>query len=175
MKTKFTFKIYSILPKLIKLIFGIDGCHFNINNIKHHLLKINIKTKCPICSNSKMKNLPLRKSSNKTTSIFELVHLDIVGPVQESIHGNKYFLTILDNYSRFCWVYFQKARTILSTNSTFGPMRFIIFSTNQLNIYALTTVKNSTTVILTRSAYLKASFINSLFLITPSRTAALRD
>jgi len=89
--------------------------HFNINNIKHHLLKINIKTKCPICSNSKMKNLPFRKSANKTTSIFELVHLDIVGPVQESLHGNKYFLTILDDYSRFGWVYFLEGK-----NDTFN-------------------------------------------------------
>jgi len=102
--------------------------HFNINNIKHHLLKINIKTKCPICSNSKMKNLPFRKSANKTTSIFELVHLDIVGPVQESLHGNKYFLTILDDYSRFGWVYFLEGK-----NDTFN--KFHIWTNEIYNIY----------------------------------------
>ena len=35
--------------------------HFNINSIKHHLLKININTKCPIYSNSKMKKTSFQK------------------------------------------------------------------------------------------------------------------
>ena len=110
-----------------------------------------------------MKNLPFRKSANKSTSTFELVHLDIVGFVQESLHGNEYFLTILDDYSCFGWVYFLEGK-----NDTFNKFHIWtneIFSTNQLSIYALTMVKNLTTVIITHSAYLKASFTNSMYLI----------
>ena len=80
--------------------------HFNINPIKNKLLKINIKSKCPICSQSKQRNLPHRKSNNRAKAPFELIHMDLVGPVVESIHSNKYFLSILDDYSRFGWVLF---------------------------------------------------------------------
>ena len=80
--------------------------HYNINHVKNKLLKINIKSKCPICSNSKLKNFSYKKTENKSKSIFELIHMDLVGPVDESIHGNKYFLTILDDFSRYGWVLF---------------------------------------------------------------------
>jgi len=80
--------------------------HFNIDKIKNNLLKYDIKTKCPICSNSKMKNAIFKKAENNTNTTFELIHTDIVGPVNESLHGNRYFLTILDDYSRFSWVFF---------------------------------------------------------------------
>ena len=37
----------------------------------------------------------------------ELIHTDVCGPMQnESIGGNKYFITFIDDYSRMCWVYF---------------------------------------------------------------------
>ncbi|CAL2277079.1 unnamed protein product [Prunus armeniaca] len=37
----------------------------------------------------------------------ELVHTDLCGPMQnESIGGNRYFITFIDDFSRMCWVYF---------------------------------------------------------------------
>ena len=36
--------------------------------------------------------------------------MDLVGPVDESIHGNKYFLTILDDFYRYGWVLFLKQK-----------------------------------------------------------------
>ncbi|KAI5317803.1 hypothetical protein L3X38_037510 [Prunus dulcis] len=34
----------------------------------------------------------------------ELIHTDVCGPMQnESIGGNKYFITFIDDYSRMCW------------------------------------------------------------------------
>jgi len=80
--------------------------HFNINNIKNKLLKLNIHYKCPICSNSKLRNLPHKKTKNKSKYIFELIYMDLVGPITESIHNNKYFISILDDFSRFGWVIF---------------------------------------------------------------------
>jgi hypothetical protein len=50
-----------------------------------------------------------------------LVHLDIVGPVQESLHGKQIFSNnFLDDYSRFGRVYFLEGKNkkwILSKNS----------------------------------------------------------
>lgn len=42
----------------------------------------------------------------------ELVHTDLCGPMQaESIGGNRYFLTFIDDYSRMCWVYFLRNKS----------------------------------------------------------------
>jgi len=57
--------------------------HYSINNIKNKLLKIDIKSKCPICSHSKLRNSPYKRAKNKSKSIFELVHMDLVGPVDD--------------------------------------------------------------------------------------------
>jgi len=37
--------------------------------------------------------------------------MNFVGPVTESLHGNKYFLTILDDYSRFNWIIFLENKS----------------------------------------------------------------
>ena len=84
--------------------------HFDIKSIKNKLLKTDIKLKCPLCAQSKIKNKPYSKNINTTKHIFELLHLDLVGPLPESIHGNKYFFTILDDYSRYGWVLFLKGK-----------------------------------------------------------------
>ncbi len=81
-------------------------CHFNFNKIKHALSKIKTTNKCQTCSNSKLRNEPYHSSSNKTPSILDLIHLDLIGPIDESIYGNKYILTIMDDFSRYGWVIF---------------------------------------------------------------------
>ena len=40
--------------------------HYSINNIKNKLLKIDIKSKCPICSHSKLRNSPYKRVKNKS-------------------------------------------------------------------------------------------------------------
>ena len=60
--------------------------------------------KCEICMQAKMKNEPYGKAQNNSRKILELVHIDLVGPVPPSIYGNCYFVTILDDYSRYGWV-----------------------------------------------------------------------
>ena len=101
--------------------------HFNINPIKNKLLKINIKSKCPICSQSKQRNLPHRKSNNRAKAPFELIHMDLVGPVVESIHYNKYFLSILDDYTLFGWVLF-----ILNKSDVFEKFPFWVKSNENI-------------------------------------------
>ena len=86
--------------------------HFNISHIKNKLLKLNVKPRCPICSYSKLKCFPFKKSHNKSKNIFELIHMDLVGPMSESIHGNKYFLSILDDFSRFGWIIFLENKSL---------------------------------------------------------------
>jgi len=80
--------------------------HFNIDKLINKLPKVNMKTKCKICAKSKL-NRPFPPASNKTKNSFELIHMDLVGPITESLYGNKYILTILDDYTRFNWAYFM--------------------------------------------------------------------
>jgi hypothetical protein len=47
------------------------------------------------------------KSIVTTVKPLELLHMDLFGPVAYmSIGGNKYDLVIVDDYSRFTWVFF---------------------------------------------------------------------
>jgi len=85
--------------------------HFNINNIKNKLKDIKINEKCKVCSCSKLKNFTYNPSNNKTSEIFELIHIDTVYSADTSIHGNKYFFTILDDYLRYGWVFFIKNKS----------------------------------------------------------------
>jgi len=86
--------------------------HFNIDTIKKKLLKTQINhPTCSICANSKLKNKPYKKSNFRASNAFELLHVDLVGPIPESIYGNRYFFTILDDYSRYGWVIFLKNKS----------------------------------------------------------------
>lgn len=41
----------------------------------------------------------------------QLVHPDICGPMQtKSMGNNTYFLTFIDDYSRYCSIYFLKSK-----------------------------------------------------------------
>ena len=59
-----------------------------------------------ICPIAKQKRLPFNKSSHLSKSCFDLIHCDLWGPFSVStIDHCKYFLTIVDDYSRCTWVY----------------------------------------------------------------------
>jgi len=103
--------------------------HFDIKSIRHKLLKTDINLKYPLCIHSKLRNKPFHPSpTTNSNHIFELIHMDLVGPITESIYGNKYFLSILDDYSRFGWVLFLKNKS-----ETFSA--FSIWFTKMKNQY----------------------------------------
>ncbi|KAG7539387.1 Reverse transcriptase RNA-dependent DNA polymerase [Arabidopsis suecica] len=61
---------------------------------------------CEICIQAKQTRDPFPLSSNKTTFAFELVHCDLWGPYRTtSICGSRYFLTLVDDFSRAVWLY----------------------------------------------------------------------
>jgi len=63
---------------------------------------------CSACQAGKQVGVPHPpKSIMTTTQPLELIHMDLFGPVTYiSIGGNKYGLVIVDDYSRFTWVFF---------------------------------------------------------------------
>jgi hypothetical protein len=75
------------------------------------------KAICDVCHFSKQNKLPYPSSKSHTQSKFELLHFDIWGPlVVPSIHGHKYFLKIVDGYSRFVWIILLKNKSVVSTH-----------------------------------------------------------
>lgn len=61
---------------------------------------------CSICPLARQHKLPFPKSTSSTSHIFELIHIDTWGPYKTTTYdGFKYFLTIVDNFSRGTWTY----------------------------------------------------------------------
>jgi transposase InsO family protein len=49
---------------------------------------------------------------SKSTEVFELIHTDVCGPFpNESYGGSKSFVTFIDDFSRFSWVFFLKRKS----------------------------------------------------------------
>jgi len=60
---------------------------------------------CDTCHRANQKKLSFNLSSSRTNFCFELLHMDIWGPCSvSSMYGHKYFLTIVDDFSRFTWL-----------------------------------------------------------------------
>lgn len=67
---------------------------------------------CDVCVQGKISKKPFPSSGKQAKNLLDLVHSDICGPMsRDSIGGAKYFITILDDYSRKKFVYFLKNKS----------------------------------------------------------------
>jgi len=83
--------------------------HFRLGHVSNKSINV-IKNKFPfvkynksfVCHFVKQKRLPFSLSTSKSKKCFDLIHVNLWGPYSiPSIHGHKYFLTIVDDYSRY--------------------------------------------------------------------------
>jgi len=64
-----------------------------------------------ICHLEKQKKLSYLISNNRALEICELLHFDVWGLYQINfVHGHKYFLTVVHDYSIFLWVILIKSK-----------------------------------------------------------------
>lgn len=62
---------------------------------------------CAGCQFGKSHRLPFKTSVNHTSSMFQLVHSDLMGPTSSpSYSGLRYMMVVVDDFSRYSWVYF---------------------------------------------------------------------
>ena len=63
---------------------------------------------CKACTLGKLKKSSFHAKNNVSTSrVLELVHMDLFGPNDiVSLGGKKYCFVLVDDYSRYTWVYF---------------------------------------------------------------------
>jgi len=94
--------------------------HLNLNDLKKLVtndlvtdMSINQQINdinCEICYKYKIYQLPYKRSSNRAKTVLELVHSDICGPIEtESLGGAKYFVTFVDDFSRYTEVAMLKS------------------------------------------------------------------
>jgi transposase InsO family protein len=109
-----------------------------LNQLSKHDLVRGLKDvkfeKNKLCSSCQVKkqvaNTHPYKSQMSTHRPLELLHMDLFGPTSfVSVGGNSYCLVIVDNYSRFTWVYFLRDKS--NVFETFKS--FAIFAQNQFN------------------------------------------
>ena len=62
--------------------------------------------------------------AHRAISTLDLIHSDVAGPMPtNSINGCRYFLTFIDDYSRYCWIYFMKLKSeVFETFKSFKAM-----------------------------------------------------
>lgn len=94
----------------------IDLWHLRLGHLSHDrmfllkqyypFLTVDKTFTCNTCHNAKQRKLPFPKSGSHATIPLALLHIDIWGPCHKtSIHGHKYFLTIVDEFSRYTWFF----------------------------------------------------------------------
>ena len=68
---------------------------------------------CSACQAGKQfANTHPTKAFMSTTRVLELLHMDLFGPIiYKSLGGNLYCLVIVDDYSRYTWVFFLHDKT----------------------------------------------------------------
>jgi hypothetical protein len=63
---------------------------------------------CGPCQQAKSHQLPYPKSSSVSNHPLELIFSDVWGPAPESVGRYKYYVSFVDNYSKFTWIYLLK-------------------------------------------------------------------
>jgi hypothetical protein len=66
---------------------------------------------CDSCLRAKIHQLPYNNSAHVTTSLLELVHSDVWGPAVSFVGGFKYYVSFLDDFSRYTWIYLLKRKS----------------------------------------------------------------
>lgn len=67
---------------------------------------------CETCARGKLARLPFKRSKSESKEILELIHSDIVGPMEvESIGRAKLLITFVDDFSRRVFVYFTRQKS----------------------------------------------------------------
>ena len=67
---------------------------------------------CESCLTGKMTKSPFKKKGERASSLLELIHSDVCGPMSKSARdGYRYFITFIDDYSRYGYVYLMKHKS----------------------------------------------------------------
>ena len=90
---------YNVLHKLVKhkMVKGLLEISFKKNQMF-----------CESCTQRKQnRKLFKTRTENLSTKLLELIHMDLLGPTRSmSLSGKRYGYVLLDDFSRYTWVFF---------------------------------------------------------------------
>jgi hypothetical protein len=103
-------------------ISSTDLCHSRLGHVSpsrlsfiaKNFLNFSIESKnaCHTCPLAKQSRLPFGTSTISSTKPFDIIHCDIWGCYRHSsISDANYFLTIVDDYTRFTWIFLMRHKT----------------------------------------------------------------
>jgi histone deacetylase 1/2 len=100
---------------------SLERWHHRLGHLSFHLVQqiINrnklpcssesrIGSVCDSCQMAKSHQLPYQKSSSKSSFPLELVFSDVWGAACDSFGRNKYYVSFIDDYNKFIWIYLLK-------------------------------------------------------------------
>ena len=91
--------------------------HLGLSRMKILAKSLRVKlvgewTVCHTCSQTKVhRGVLQRDTSSRRGKFLERIFVDLAGPFPSSTGGNRYVMTIVDDWSRFSWVYFLPNRS----------------------------------------------------------------
>lgn len=72
---------------------------------------LNTSDICEVCAEGKQTRLPFKNKGHRATSVLEVVHADLCGPLDvPSIGGSRYFMVLEDDVTRMTFVYFLRSK-----------------------------------------------------------------
>jgi hypothetical protein len=60
---------------------------------------------CDPCLRAKARQLPYSLSSSRAFAPLDLIHSDVWGPTIQSFGRKKYYVSFIDDYNKFTWIY----------------------------------------------------------------------
>jgi histone deacetylase 1/2 len=63
---------------------------------------------CDACQQGKSHQLPFPLSTRVTKHPLEIIYFDVWGPVQVSVSGHHFYVSFVDAYSHFTWLYLME-------------------------------------------------------------------
>ena len=94
--------VLDILHQVVKSILRLN----NISCASESSLPV-----CNACQSAKSHQLLYTSSSHRSSSPLELIFLDVWGPVPPYGGGFKYYISIIDDFNKFSWIYLMHDRT----------------------------------------------------------------
>jgi hypothetical protein len=112
-----TSKFQKLMFNAIKIFF--DRWHNHLGHPSHNIIRCVVsKNKlpcatfdtssssiCDACACAKAHQLPYQVSSNVSYAPLQLIFLNLWGPAIESFGHKKYYVSFIDNCSKFSWIY----------------------------------------------------------------------
>ncbi|RVW75074.1 Retrovirus-related Pol polyprotein from transposon RE2 [Vitis vinifera] len=104
-----------------------------------------LSLECDSCKLGKSKTLPFPLHASTASHCFDLIHSNVWGPSPVSSHEKfKYYVTFIDDHSKFTWVYFLRSKSEVFRTFT----EFLAYVDNQFSTSIKTLRTNSSGVYL---------------------------